>query len=140
MYAVEFLKMKFPYDWSGVSTFPSTRLGSIPHLWEAIPVKDNSVKQLSKSKRLDEPATPPPRSLPLDLSAVLEAPNHALLFTQVPAEFEGSEQGVNCNGDAQLLGGIHAQKSTSERGANGRSEGGRQGRSCARVALAEGRR
>ena len=84
----------------------------VSNLRETIPVKDSSVKKLSESKRLQHPATKPPRSLPLE--AILLAPDKTIGLTEVPTKLQSTEDGVNGNGHSHLLGWVDTQSKTSE--------------------------
>lgn len=105
------------------------------HGRETVPVKHDGVQQLAKRQRLKHPASKPPR--PLALLAPPDAPDEALALADVPAKLERAEHGVDGDGDAQLLRGIHAQRNAGERGANGRRIRRRERRRSARVPSAK---
>lgn len=93
------------------------------------------MQQLAKRQRLKHPASKPPR--PLALLAPPDAPDEALALADVPPKLERAEHGVDGDGDAQLLRGIHAQRNAGERGANGRRIRRRERRRSARVPSAK---
>lgn len=76
------------------------------------------MEQLSKRKRLQHPATKPPR--PLSILAILDAPNHALLLTDIPPKLESAEHGIDADTDSHLRRRIGAEGQTRKRGSNGR--------------------
>lgn len=61
--------------------------------WEAVPIKGDGVKQLSKGEGLEHPAAEPPRPLLLSLATGFEPPDQTLFLAHVPGKLEGSENG-----------------------------------------------
>lgn len=76
------------------------------------------MEQLSKRKRLQHPATKPPR--PLSILAIPDAPDHALLLTHIPAKLQRAEHGINADADTHLGRRIGTESQARERGSNGR--------------------
>ncbi len=62
-------------------------------------VEDSGVEELSEGEGLKKPTPPPPGSFSLDQAfparSRFPAPDGALVFQQVPTEFQGPEHGVD---------------------------------------------
>lgn len=94
------------------------------------------MEQLSKRKRLQHPATKPPR--PVSILATLDAPNHALLLTDIPAKLQSAEHGIDADTDSHLGRWIGTESQTRKRGSNGRRKWRCQRRRRPWVAQPEG--
>lgn len=94
------------------------------------------MEQLSKRKRLQHPATKPPG--PLSFLAIPDAPNHALLLTDIPTKLESAEHGIDADTDSHLRRRIGAESQTRKRGSNGRRKWRCQRRRRPWVAQPEG--
>lgn len=109
---------------------------SVTYIREAVSVEYRCVKELTKSKRLEHPATKPPR--PLSLAAILDAPDGALGFAHVPAILKSLEHCPDCNRHAQLLRRVDAESQAGKRGTDSRCIRRCESTSGAWVALPEG--